>query len=154
MQQPRQPFDQLIAIKTLKARGITQPLALGPEVAIRFQQFPVLGQKAEEISEAARLIPAALSRRLNRGVERRVSRLSEMQFVVPKRQQPLGRMARDHQPQGMGIAKPMLLLLLAEIRQAWQPMNFSAVNRKRWPGFTKCCGALRLTAIGQHRHSL
>ena len=114
----------------------------------------MLSQKTEEISKAARLISAALTRRLNRGIERREGRLSEMQFVVPKRQQPFRWMAGDHQPQGMGITKPMLLLLLAEIRQAWQPMNFSAVNRQRWPGFTKSCAALRLAAIGQHRQPL
>ena len=77
-----------------------------------------------------------------------------MQLVVPKGQQTFSRVARDHQPQGMGIAKPMLLLLLAEIRQAWQSVNFCAVNRQGWPGFTKGSCAERLTAIGQHRHSL
>ena len=77
-----------------------------------------------------------------------------MQLVVPKGQQPFSRVARDHQPQGMGITEPMLLLLLAEISQTWQSVNFSAVNRQRWSGFTKGSCAERLTAIGQHRHPL
>jgi hypothetical protein len=63
-------------------------------------------------------------------------------------------MARDHQPQGVSIAKPMLLLLLGEISEAWQTMNFSAVNGQNRPRFTKSCGAGWLAAISKDSQSL